>query len=318
LLATALEAFEIAPSHHLEVMVEGQTPNGVAAKVLERLPPVLDAVGPAALLVQGDTTTVLASSLTAFHLGVPLGHVEAGLRTRDLQNPFPEEANRQLADRLARWCFAPTEGARSNLLAEDVPPGRVSVTGNTAVDALLWAADRAPESLVRDAVLLTLHRRESFGEPLREVLLGVKDFLESVPLARVVWPVHPNPRVLEAASTILGSCESLVRMAPLGYREFVAMLRDCRCVLTDSGGIQEEAPSLGKRVLIARDVTERPEAVSLGINRLVGRRAASVSAALKEAWNEPPYSGPLPAPNPYGDGRAAVRIVDALQETLTP
>lgn len=314
---TALAAFGLTPEEHLSVMTQGQTPSGVAARILERLPKTLQRLAPAAVLVQGDTTTVLAASLAAFHMGIPVGHVEAGLRTFDLASPFPEEANRQLADRLARWCFAPTDRARRNLLAEGIPEARIHVCGNTAVDAILWMSQRCGVSEHKGAILMTLHRRESFGEPLIEILRGVRDFLDQHPQAKVVWPVHPNPNVLEAARVALGEHPSFARLAPLGYREFCALLRDCRFVLSDSGGLQEEAPSLGKCVLIARDVTERPEAVERGLSRLVGRERRSIARALTEAWAAPERDQPLP-PNPYGDGKAADRIVAILADSLRP
>lgn len=317
LATSAFSAFGIVPDAELAVMTAGQTPSGVAARVLERLPAVLARLEVAAVLVQGDTTTVLAAGLAAFHIGVPVGHVEAGLRTFDLGSPFPEEANRQLTDRLARWCFVPTERARQNLLAEGIPERRIHLCGNTAVDAILWMCQRAPSTEHVGSILVTLHRRESFGQPLIEVLKGINDFLEEQPNARVVWPVHPNPNVMEAAAAVIGNHPRFARLPPLSYAEFSALLRDCRFVLSDSGGIQEEAPSLGKRVLIPRAVTERPEAVELGLNRIVGRERQAVARALSSAWSEPAYGGALPAPNPYGDGHAASRIVTVLADSLS-
>ncbi len=192
LLATALRPLDLTPDHDLEIMVPHQTLNGVASRVLDRLPPLLAELRPDVLLVQGDTTTAFAAALAAYHLRIPVGHVEAGLRTYDHDHPFPEEANRQLLDRLATWCFAPTALARENLLSERITEDRVVVTGNTAVDALLWAVARSPGRCPADTILVTLHRRESFGEPLREIALGLRDFLESTPAAHALWPVHPN------------------------------------------------------------------------------------------------------------------------------
>jgi UDP-N-acetylglucosamine 2-epimerase (non-hydrolysing) len=239
LVNSALESFGLVADEQLAVMTANQSPNDVAARVLERLPAVLERVAPAAVLVQGDTTTVLATSVAAFHLGIPLGHVEAGLRTHDLASPFPEEANRQLADRLATWCFAPTEGAKRNLLAEGIDEGRIHVCGNTAVDSILWMAKRAPSTGHAGAILVTLHRRESFGAPLMEILEGLKAFLDAQPEARAVWPVHPNPHVLAAAASALGDHPRFKQLPPLGYAEFAAILRDCRFVLTDSGGYRK-------------------------------------------------------------------------------
>ncbi len=313
LLTTALAAFALTPAHDLGVMTAGQTPTAVAARVLERMPAVLAAVKPAAVLVQGDTMTALAAGLTAFYGGVPVGHVEAGLRTHDLANPFPEEANRQLLSRLARWHFAPTAAAAAHLRAEGITEG-VSVVGNTGVDALLDVVGRSKSQPC--GVLVTLHRRESFGDPLRQVLGGLVDFLNATPDASAVWPVHPNPAVGAVAAEFTHPRLTLV--PPLGYAEFARHMAGCRLILTDSGGVQEEAPSLGKRVLVARDTTERPEAVDAGLNRLVGRDRRRVAAELARAWAEPPYAGPLPAPNPYGDGKAAGRITAVLRADLTP
>lgn len=316
LLETALAPLGLAPDHELSVMTEGQTLNEIAARVLERLPPLLERLRPAALLVQGDTTTSFAAALCAYHLRVPVGHVEAGLRTYDHEHPFPEEANRQLADRLCRWCFAPTEGARRNLLSERIDPAVIHVTGNTAVDSLLWMLERTEEETAEPYLLVTLHRRESFGEPLRALAGAVRDFLDRTPEATALWPVHPNPNVARVAEELLAGVERVRLVEPMGYAGFARALAGCRIVLSDSGGIQEEAPSLGKIVLVARETTERPEALEGGRNRLVGRDRETVARALAEAWKEEPYSGPLPAPNPYGDGRAGERIAEILMIDL--
>lgn len=317
LLETAFAPLGLVPDHELSVMTEGQTLNEIAARVLERLPPLLERIRPAALLVQGDTTTSLAAALGAYHLRIPVGHVEAGLRTYDHEHPFPEEANRQLADRLCRWCFAPTEGARQNLLSERIDPAAIHVTGNTAVDSLLWMLEQGGEAEPGEPYLLvTLHRRESFGEPLRALAGAVRDFLERTPDATVLWPVHPNPNVGRVAEELLAGVARVRLVEPMGYAGFARALAGCRIVLTDSGGIQEEAPSLGKVVLVARETTERPEALEGGRNRLVGRDRETVARALAEAWKEEPYAGPLPAPNPYGDGRTGGRIAEILAREL--
>ncbi len=317
LLDSALAPFGLAPDHELAVMAEGQSPNDVIARVADRLPPLLERLAPAAVLVQGDTTTVLAAALAAFHLGIPVGHVEAGLRTYDLANPFPEEANRQLTDRLARWCFAPTARAADNLRREGIPAERISITGNTAVDALLWMleARRLSPADARPELLITLHRRESFGGALREILLGVRDFLGATPDATALWPVHPNPAVRRTAAEVFAGDPRVRLLEPLPFDEFAALLARARVVLTDSGGIQEEAPSLGKAVLVARDATERPEGLEAG-NRLIGRRREDVRAALAEAWAAAAAPERWPAPNPFGDGRAGERIVAILLRDL--
>ena len=317
LLRTALLPLELAPDHELAIMTPDQTPSAVASRILDRMPALLTDARPAAVLVQGDTTSALATAIAAYHLRIPVGHVEAGLRTYDHHNPFPEEANRQMIARLARWSFAPTAQARQHLLDERVDPGRIFVTGNTAVDALLWMLARRPVLAPRHPyLLLTLHRRESFGDVLRGILHAVGDLLAAVPDAEVVWPVHPNPAVKSLATEIFGGHPRVRLCAPLDYDVFVATLANARAVLSDSGGVQEEAPSLGKRVLVARDTTERPEAIATGHNRLVGRDRDTIRQALLAAWHEPAYTGPLPAANPYGDGRAAPRIASILADEL--
>ncbi len=318
LLASALAPLSIEPAFDLEVMTDGQTPNRVIQRVVERLSEVIDRTNPAAVVVQGDTTTALAAAVTAFNANILVAHVEAGLRTHDLASPFPEEANRQLIDRISRWCFVPTLAARENLLSERIATERIHVTGNTAVDSVLWAVERSAYRCAPNSVLVTMHRRESFGKPLQDVLLGLCDFLERTNDANAVWPVHPNPEVRRVIEGLPGARERLSLVPPMDYLTFAGALSSCRVVLTDSGGIQEEAPSLGKTVLVAREKTERPEALSGGRNRLVGRGRDGVRMALLDAWTEAPYDGPLPAANPFGDGTAGKRIVQILESDLTP
>ncbi len=316
LLDTALRPFGLVPDEELKVMTPGQSVNQVLTRVIDRIGPLFERMKPGAVLVQGDTTTVLAASLAAYHLRIPIGHVEAGLRTYDHDHPFPEEANRQLVDRLARFCFAPTESARQNLLSERIAEERIFVTGNTVIDALLFAAGRSRYACAPGTVLLTLHRRESFGEHLENILLGVRDFLEQVDEARVLWPVHPNPHVMGAARAVLSEHARVALCEPLDYLDLAGALASCRLVLTDSGGLQEEGPSLGKIVLVARETTERPEGLSQGRNRLVGRTRRGVERALIDAFSEAPYTGPIPAPSPFGDGRAGERIAEILERSL--
>jgi len=316
LLHGALAALELVADHDLGIMREDQSPSDVMSGVFQRLPELLRRLSPSAVVVQGDTTTALAASLVAFNSRIPVAHVEAGLRTHDLDQPFPEEANRQLVDRLATWCFAPTATAAENLAAERIAQERVHVTGNTSVDSLDWAVSRTRYRCESPSVLLTLHRRESFGGALEEILLGVRDFLDATPDAWLLWPVHPNPAVLEAAQRILPSHPRLRRVEPLSHLDLVGAMSTCRVILTDSGGIQEEAPSLGKTVLVARDQTERVEALEHARSRLVGRARDEIRVALSEAWRAAPYTGPVPAPNPYGDGHAAERIVEILERAL--
>lgn len=314
LLDDALSSLELSADVNMAVMAEGQTPTDVAARVLARLPSILVDKKLGALLVQGDTTTAMSAAIAAYYAKVPVGHVEAGLRTYDHEHPFPEEANRQIIARLARWSFAPTTLSADNLKSERVPADRTFVVGNTAVDSILWMAHRAPPATEPPGyVLVTLHRRESFGEPLESIARGLVDFLDAEPAARAVWPLHPNPSVKASIEPVVSGHPRIHLIGAQAYAPFVGLLRDSRLVLTDSGGIQEEAPCLGKTVLIARETTERPEALSTGQNRLVGRSRERVGAELARAWSEPVYSGAIPAPNPFGDGDSAQKIVEILE-----
>jgi UDP-N-acetylglucosamine 2-epimerase (non-hydrolysing) len=298
---------------NLALMQPGQTVESFVARAFEQLPRAFAQVAPDAVFVQGDTATAMAGALAAYYAKIPVAHVEAGLRSYDHAHPFPEEMHRQVVARAARWHFAPTEAARANLLSERIAPGDIYVTGNTGVDALLTIAARATERAHEAPfVLVTLHRRESFGAPLRDIVRAMTEFLERESDARILWPVHPNPAVAEALRESGVAHGRLETCAPLAYTQFVAALGACRFILSDSGGVQEEAPSLGKRVLVARETTERPEAVESGWNRLVGRSQEGVLAALRTAWSEPQWTGTLPAPNPYGDGRAGERIASIL------
>lgn len=317
LLATALSDFALTPDFELDVMTAGQTPAATMARILDKLPDVFHATDPAVVLVQGDTTSALAAGLAAFYHRIPVGHVEAGLRTDDFDHPFPEEANRQLVDRISRWCFAPTDAARQNLLRENIPADRIVITGNTAIDALMDVLrDRNHSESAGPYVLVTLHRRESFGGPLRAVASGLLDFLRTTPNARAVWTVHPNPAIRQLLQDVLAESDRVTLLPPQGYPAFARLVAGCRVILTDSGGVQEEAPSLGKRVLVARETTERPEAVATGQNRLIGRSRQRVAEELARAWGEPAYTGPLPAVNPFGDGMAAGRVVERLRRDL--
>ena len=227
------------------------------------------------VLAQGDTTTVMTAALACFYRKIPFGHVEAGLRTGDLQNPFPEEMNRVVAGRLARWHFAPTESARQNLLKEGVDDGAIHVTGNTVIDALLSVADRRPEIGVpldpdKRLILVTAHRRENFGDPFREICRAIRQLAETNPDVQVLYPVHPNPNVKDVAQELLGGCPGITLCPPLDYLPFVGAMQRAYLILSDSGGVQEEAPALGKPVLVLRQETERPEAVDAGVVKLVG------------------------------------------------
>jgi UDP-N-acetylglucosamine 2-epimerase len=327
MLDQVLGFFEVEPDHRLDVMRDGQTPAQVAARILDRLPAILEQVRPAAVLVQGDTTTTVAAALAAFYGGVPVGHVEAGLRTYRKDSPFPEEINRQLTTPIAEWHFAATEWARDNLLRERVAPEKVVVTGNPVTDALLWATERlgesAPSTTLVPAqagcrlVLVTAHRRESFGAPFLELCQALRDLVERNPDLVLVYPVHLNPQVQAPVRRILAEHPRIHLLPPVDYVTLVDFLRRSELVLTDSGGIQEEAPTLGKPVLVMRDTTERPEGVTAGTARLVGTsRERIVQEVERLLQDREAYLAMSRAHNPYGDGRASGRIVATLRRAL--
>jgi UDP-N-acetylglucosamine 2-epimerase (non-hydrolysing) len=315
------EIFGLRPDLDLGLMRHDQTLNGLAAAALAAMDEVLVSRRPDWLLVQGDTTTAMTAALAAFHRGVRVGHVEAGLRTGDLQRPFPEEANRRIVDLLADALFAPTERSRAALLAEGCDPGKVHVVGNTVIDALEALAVGGPaEPPQEDEVLITVHRRESFGAPLRGIFTALRRLAEAFPGVVFVYPVHRNPNVLGPAREILGGLANLELCEPLDYRELVTRLSRCRFVLTDSGGIQEEAPAFGKPVLVLRNTTERPEGVEAGVARLAGTDPGRIFAEASRLLTcREAYLAMARAVNPYGDGRAAERIAAVLAgEPWTP
>ncbi len=319
-----LEVFGYRPAFDLEIMKPGQTLYDVADGCLKGLREVLAEVRPSALLVQGDTASVFFGALAAFFERVKVGHVEAGLRSHDKWSPYPEEIFRRLTDVATDFYFAPTAGAQNNLLAEDIHPDLVSVTGNTVVDALIQvtaSAHQASHPVVRQLlagarrlVLLTAHRRESFGKPLEDVFGSVRTLADRHEELDVLYPVHPNPQVLEPAQALLADHPRIHLVDPLGYVDLVRCLERADLVLTDSGGIQEEAPTFGVPVLVLREVTERPEGVRAGVATLVGTHGDRI---LREA--ERALAGPegTPPHNPYGDGRAGERIADVLIAGLT-
>ncbi|MCX7889015.1 MAG: UDP-N-acetylglucosamine 2-epimerase (non-hydrolyzing) [Rhodobacteraceae bacterium] len=317
MLDQVLTTFGIVPDADLDVMRPGQGLGALTARLVEGLDAAIAREAPDAVLAQGDTTSVLATALAAFYRGVPFGHVEAGLRTGDLSAPFPEELNRVLVAPMARWHFAPTEGAAAALLAEGIAPDRVHVTGNTVIDALLQApapADPAAAApFAPRQILATLHRRENFGPPLARILEAIAGLLEEHPDCGVLLPVHPNPAVGPAIRDRLGGHPRVRLVAPLGYADFVAAMRASYLILTDSGGVQEEAPALGVPVLVLRETTERPEAVAAGVARLVGTRPAAIRAAAGSLLRDPrARARMITGRSPYGDGRAAGRIAAIL------
>jgi UDP-N-acetylglucosamine 2-epimerase (non-hydrolysing) len=315
LLDQMLKGFGIDVDHDLDLMMDGQQPSGLMARMLPALDIVLNRESPVAVLAQGDTTTVFVAALCAFHRRIPFGHVEAGLRTNDLEQPFPEEGYRQMVSRIARWHFAPTQGAADALLGEGIAKDRIRVTGNTCIDTLLQTINELGPSTTQTGplILLTAHRRENFGTPLRAIFNAIREIVESVPEVRVVYPVHPNPNVRKPAMEILGGNPRIQLREPLDYFEFVDLMRQSTLILTDSGGIQEEAPALGKPVLVLRETTERPEAVSAGVARIVGTdKARIVSEVISLLTDRNEYESMTEGVSPYGDGNAAVRIVDVL------
>lgn len=332
MLDQALKIFEIVPDIDLDLMKHGQDLTDVASSVLMSMKEVLKQTQPHLLLVHGDTTTALASAMAAFYLSVPVGHVEAGLRTFDLQRPFPEEFNRQVIAKIAAIHFAPTQLCKENLLKEGIESSTVHVTGNTVIDALFSALERIRtnpdlESVVlksvelslgfncreKDFVLITGHRRENFGEGFLQICVALENLSRKYPEMQFVYPVHLNPNVQAPVSKLLGGLPNLHLIPPQDYLQFICLLESCLFVLTDSGGIQEEAPSLGKPVLVMRETTERPEAVTAGTVELVGASAERiVSFASKLFENVDLYKKMSSAHNPYGDGLAVPRIVAAL------
>jgi UDP-N-acetylglucosamine 2-epimerase (non-hydrolysing) len=321
----AFEMFGLQPDLDLAVMRPGQDLPGLTSRLVMAVSESLADIRPDVVLVQGDTTTVLTASLAAFYHKIPIGHVEAGLRTHDLMAPWPEEMNRRVTDTMCQWCFAPTGGSRDNLLREGVPADKVFVTGNTVIDALLWIRDRIrvepptlPDGLEEfvaggRTILVTGHRRESFGEPFERICEAILAVVERFGDVRVVYPVHLNPNVREPVERLLRNHDRIRLIEPLGYKPFVWLMDHSQFVLTDSGGVQEEAPSLGKPVLVMRDTTERPEGIAAGTVRLVG---TDVLCIVRECsillTDESDYEARSRFANPYGDGEASARIVSTL------
>lgn len=334
LLDQMLDVFGIVPDIDLDLMRAGQTPNQLAARVLARLDPILAQESPDWILVQGDTTTVLTSAIAAHHRRIRIGHVEAGLRTWDRWNPFPEEMNRVLTDHISDLCFAPTERARQNLLKENLPETAIRVTGNTVVDALMWVAkqplSRQAEAVLHEAglapapraddprlILVTAHRRENFGAPLLRICQALREIAtQGTGKVQLVYPVHPNPNVQDVVYAQLQGVANIALIPPVDYRTLIALMRRSTLILTDSGGIQEEAPSLGVPVLVLRETTERPEAVDAGVVRVVGTDPADLVSETRRLLQDPAaHAAMAQAINPYGDGKASERIVRCLLES---
>ena len=325
MLDQVLQLFQIKPDFDLNLMKPGQTLTEVTTRALIGLGEVFHKERPELVLVHGDTTTTFAAALAAFYAKIPVGHVEAGLRTGNKSSPFPEEINRKLTGSLADFHFAPTPTARENLLREGVPAGQIFVTGNTVIDALLATVkpsyDFKNEEIQRileqekgrRMIMVTTHRRENLGEPMRQIYRALAEMLSQFPDAYILFPVHKNPRVREVAEEVLGSNSRVHLIEPLDYEPFVNLMDRSYLILTDSGGIQEEAPSLGKPVLVVRDTTERPEAVTAGTVSLVGTSYDKVYAELYRLLTDnQAYRAMATSINPYGDGQAAERIAGII------
>jgi UDP-N-acetylglucosamine 2-epimerase (non-hydrolysing) len=324
LLDQVLALFGIVPDVDLDLMRPGQALSDLTARVVSGLDTAFDALGPDVVLAQGDTTTVMGAALVAFYRRIPFGHVEAGLRTGDLDNPFPEEMNRKVAGILARWHFAPTETSRANLQAEGTSEATIHVTGNTVIDALLDVAPRAtdigvPLDDAKRLILVTAHRRENFGAPMDEACRAIRTLADARSDCEFLFPVHPNPNVGRSVDRWLRDHPRIHLVAPLEYAPFVAAMRRATLVLTDSGGVQEEAPALGKPVLVLREETERPEAVAEGVVALVGCDHDRIVAAVGRLLDDPAaYAAMAKGVSPYGDGHAAARIVAVLARDAVP
>ena len=319
MLDQVLKNFDIEPDIDFNIMRPNQALTTLTARLLLEFDDVLQAEKPDVVLAQGDTTTVMTVALACFYHRIPFGHVEAGLRTWDMQNPFPEEANRVIAGRLARWHFAPTESSRQNLLREGVSDADIVVTGNTVIDALLMTASKEVELGIalddtKRLVLVTSHRRENFGEPFRNICRALRTLAEKNPDIQIVYPVHPNPNVKDVAHEMLGDCGNIILCEPLDYAPFIAAMKKAYLIISDSGGVQEEAPALGKPVLVLREETERPEAVEMGVVKLVGSNYERIVDDTQRLLDdESAYRAMARGISPYGDGNAAERIVSTLR-----
>lgn len=324
MLDQVLQLFQIVPDYDLNLMKQGQTLTDITTGVLRGLEEILQKEQPDLVLVHGDTTTTFAATLAAFYQQIPVGHVEAGLRSGNMYSPYPEEANRKLTGVMTTLHFSPTPEARQNLLRENADDGAIFVTGNTVIDALLATArgayqfeDTALQQLLDSPgkkVLITAHRRENQGTPMQHIFQAVRRLHETLPETQFIFPIHKNPKVRELAAQILGDLERVHRIEPLDYEPFANAMARVDLILTDSGGVQEEAPALGKPVLVLRDTTERPEAVKAGTVALVGTDEELIyHTALRLLTEEAAYSEMANAVNPYGDGKACGRIMQAIE-----
>ncbi|WP_180376544.1 non-hydrolyzing UDP-N-acetylglucosamine 2-epimerase [Ligilactobacillus salivarius] len=320
MLDQVLDIFHIKPDYDLNIMHARQTLTDITSNVLINLDKILKEAKPDIVLVHGDTTTTFAASVAAFYNQIPIGHVEAGLRTWEKYSPYPEEMNRQMTDAMTDLYFAPTNQSKANLLKENHKEDNIYITGNTAIDALKQTVDKEYHHDILDKaspdnklILLTMHRRENQGEPMRRVFKVIREVVESREDVEVIYPVHLSPAVQEAAKEILGNTERIHLISPLDVVDFHNLAARSYFIMTDSGGVQEEAPSLGKPVLVLRDTTERPEGVEAGTLKLVGTESEKVKEEMEELLdNDAEYQRMAQAKNPYGDGKASERILDAI------
>lgn len=316
MLYQVLDVFGVKPDVDLQLMRPNQTLGGLTARSIAAIDEYLAQENPDIVMVQGDTTTVLAGALAAFYHHIPVAHVEAGLRTGNMLSPWPEEANRVLTTRLAKWHFCPTENNKTNLLKEGVNPADIYVTGNTVIDALMIAREKVSKTNDgKRRVLITGHRRENFGEGFEHMCTAIKKLADEFSDVEFIYPVHLNPNVQEPVKRILNGLDNVRLIEPQSYLPFVGFMNDAYLILTDSGGVQEEAPSLGKPVLVMRDTTERPEAVTAGTVKLVGTDAENIYREVKKLLSdEVAYKQMAATTNPYGDGKAVERIVEILKK----
>lgn len=327
LLTPFLDALDVEVDFDLEIMKRNQSPNDICSRVMAKFDKILVQEQPDLVLVQGDTTTTLAGAMAAFNRKVPVGHVEAGLRSGNLMSPFPEEANRRLVSQIASFHFAATEKNRRNLLAEDVPTEKIYVTGNPVVDSLKSMLKKlAPSQQISDLIrategqkrlLLTTHRRESFGEAMEANIRVIRDFVEHRKNVCLFFPVHPNPNVKSVAKEMLGKRDRIHLLEPLDYSDFLAIMKSSWLIVSDSGGVQEEAPSLGKPLLVLRENTERPEAIRSGVSKLIGNSPSFLKQMLEENYSVETWIRSVKeVANPFGDGRSAARIVRVIEDKL--
>jgi len=319
MLQSVLDCFNVEPDYNLEIMKEGQTLFDITVNILQKIKSVIEKENPSVVLVHGDTSTTYAAALACFYLGIEIGHVEAGLRTYNLKSPFPEEFNRQSVSILANYNFAPTKTTAKGLILEGKCEKSVFVTGNTVIDALKTTVQKNFSHPIIDwandskLVLLTAHRRESIGEPMRNMFVAIKRIIDEFPDVKIVYPIHMNPKVVEVANEVFLGCDRIKIIEPLGVLEFHNLMAKTHIILTDSGGIQEEAPSLGVPVLVMRDTTERPEGIKAGTLKLVGTQTEKIYKEFKKLLTSRfAYRKMARAKNPYGDGFACRRIADIL------